>query len=519
MTPPLLRKIKELTSAGATVIGPRPIRSPSLTDYPKCDEEVKKLADELWADCDGQTVKEHACGKGRIVWGPTPEETLLKMGVLPDFTASSGVPWIHRTLGEIELYFVANPQPRDVNVACTFRVTGKRPEFWWPETGRTDLAAVYAERNGATNVLLQLGPSESVFVVFRKNAEPFDPVVAVTRGGALILAAADPAASKIVVEKAVYGVLSDPQRTRDVRAKVQRILDAGENRFQVGRLAAGDDPAYGVVKTLIVEYTVAGKRVTATGTDPDTITLADGPATFERVVEIRRGTDGQLLLEASQAGQYELLTASRKTLQLEVPPLPQPLEITGPWQLRFPPNGGAPERVTLERLISWSEHNDSGVKYFSGTATYARTVSVPANLIAKDRRVYLDLGKVQVIAEVRLNGKDLGILWKPPYRVDVTGAVKAGENTLEVKVTNLWVNRMIGDEHLPEDSQRNPNGTLKEWPQWVLEGKPSPTGRYTFATWRLWNKDEPLIKSGLLGPVTLRAAERVETNPVSAGPR
>jgi hypothetical protein len=518
MTPPLLRKIEELVQAGVTVTGPRPIRSPSLTDYPKCDEEVKKLADELWADCDGQAVKEHACGKGRIVWGPTPEETLLKMGVPPDFTASPVVPWIHRTIGEIELYFVANPQPRDANVACAFRVTGKRPEFWWPETGRMDLAAVYAERNGATNVLLQLGPSESVFIVFRKNAEPFDPVVAVTRGGAPILTAADPAALKIVVEKAVYGVLSDPQRTRDVRAKVQRILDAGENHFQVGRLAAGDDPAYGVVKTLVVEYTVAGKRVTATGTDPDTITLADDPATFKRVVEIRRGTDGQLLLEASQAGQYELLTASRKTHQLEVPPLPQPLEITGPWLLRFPPNGGAPERVTLERLISWSEHNDSGVKYFSGTATYARTISVPANLIAKDRRVYLDLGKVQVIAAVRLNGKDLGILWKPPYRVDVTGALKAGQNALEVKVTNLWVNRMIGDEGLPEDSQRNPNGTLKEWPQWLLEGKSSPTGRYTFTAWRLWDKDDPLIESGLLGPVTLRAAERVETNHVSAGP-
>jgi len=441
------------------------------------------------------------------------------MGVPPDFTASPVVPWIHRTLGETELYFVANPKPRDVNVVGTFRVTGKRPELWRPETGRIDLAAVYAEQNGATNVLLPLGPSESVFVIFRKNAKPFDPVVAVTRGGVPILAVAELAALKVVVEKAVYGVLSDPQRTRDVRAKVQHILDAGENRFKVGRLAAGDDPARGVVKTLVVDYTVGGKRVTATGTDPDTITLGNNPATAEHVVKIRGGTNGQLLLEASQAGQYELLTASRKTLQLRVPPLPQPLAITGPWELRFPPNEGAPKRITLERLISWSTHNDSGVKYFSGTATYAKTISVPANLIAKNRRVYLDLGKVQVIAEVRLNGKDLGILWKPPYRVDVTGALKAGENALEVKVTNLWVNRMIGDEKLPEDSPRNPNGTLKEWPQWVLEGKPSPTGRYTFTTWRLWDKNDPLIESGLLGPVTLRAAEqvRVETNPVSAG--
>ena len=115
------------------------------------------------------------------------------------------------------------------------------------------------------------------------------------------------------------------------------------------------------------------------------------------------------------------------------------------------------------------------------------------------------------MAEVNLNGKDLGIVWKPPYRVDVTDALKPGENVLETKVVNLWINRQIGDEQLPEDSDRNQNGTLKSWPQWLQEGKPSPTGRFTFTSWRLWKKDDPLAESGLLGPVTLQAAERLET--------
>jgi hypothetical protein len=119
------------------------------------------------------------------------------------------------------------------------------------------------------------------------------------------------------------------------------------------------------------------------------------------------------------------------------------------------------------------------------------------------------LGKVQVAAQVKVNGKDLGILWKPPYRVEVTDAVKAGENTFAICVTNLWINRMIGDEKMPEDSARNANGTLKEWPAWVQEGKTSPTGRYTFTSWRLWKAGDPLQESGLIGPVTLRAAERV----------
>jgi hypothetical protein len=124
----------------------------------------------------------------------------------------------------------------------------------------------------------------------------------------------------------------------------------------------------------------------------------------------------------------------------------------------------------------------------------------------RQSQIFLDLGRVAVIAEVKLNGKDLGVLWKPPYRVEVTDALKPGENTLEVRVVNLWVNRQIGDEQLPEDSDRKPDGTLKSWPQWVQEDKPSPTGRHTFTSWRLWKQDAPLVESGLLGPVELVAA-------------
>jgi hypothetical protein len=208
-------------------------------------------------------------------------------------------------------------------------------------------------------------------------------------------------------------------------------------------------------------------------------------------------------------GVYTLKTATGKVSRFEVAALPKPLEIAGPWELRFPPNTGAPESVTLDKLISWSDHSDPGVKYFSGTATYRKRFDIPSGMIAADQRLYLDLGRVQVIAEVRLNGKNLGISWKPPYRLDVTDAVHVGENTLEVKVVNLWPNRMIGDERLPEDSNRNPDGTLKEWPHWVLDGGQSPTGRYTFSSWKLWKKDSPLLESGLLGPVVLRAVAKV----------
>ena len=198
--------------------------------------------------------------------------------------------------------------------------------------------------------------------------------------------------------------------------------------------------------------------------------------------------------------------------------LPERQEIAGPWEVRFAPGGGAPDRIALEKLISWSEHGNLGVKYFSGSATYQAKFTVPASWLSRHRRLNLDLGRVEVMAEVKINGKPLGTLWKSPYRVEMGDAAKAGENTLEVTVTNLWVNRLIGDEQLPEDSSRNADGTLKAWPEWLQAGKPSPAGRYTFTTWRLWKKDSPLLESGLLGPVTLQVSERIPvSSPGGAG--
>jgi hypothetical protein len=108
------------------------------------------------------------------------------------------------------------------------------------------------------------------------------------------------------------------------------------------------------------------------------------------------------------------------------------------------------------------------------------------------------------MARVQLNGKDLGILWKPPYRVDVTDALQAGGNTLKIAAVNLWINRLIGDAAKPEDSQRDDKGTLQAWPDWVLSGGSSPSGRISFVTIPQWKADEDRVPSGLLGPVTFR---------------
>jgi hypothetical protein len=589
MTPALLRKLKELVVAGATVLGPRPQTSPSLSGYPQCDQEVQQLAAELWGDCDGQRIKERAVGRGRIAWGLTPEKLLQKSGVQPDF--SCPLPWrfLHRATGAADIYFVANGQAFEATATCGFRVGGKVPELWWPDSGRIESAGVWASQAGVTRVSLTLGPRGSAFVVFRKAGGPGDSLAAVRRDGKPLLSAAMAPPPKIVVrqarygvlddpqrtrdvakkvqqrieednrfpvsamaegddpafevvktlvveymvngrslrvtakdgqmihlnpngvnarvEKARYGVLDDPQRTRDVRDKAQRLIDAGESSFQVARMAEGDDPAFGIVKTLELDCVVDGQPLHLTGTDPDTVDLAVGPVPPGAVVQVCRDAGGRLRFVAREPGEYELVTVAGQSRRVKVDAVPPPVELRGPWEVRFAPGGGAPLQVQLEKLISWSAHSDPSVRHFSGAATYHTTFAWPPRTATGVTSLcFLDLGQVAAMAELKINGKDLGILWKPPFRVDVTDTLRPGENSLEVKVVNLWINRMIGDEQLPEDSERNPNGTLKAWPKWVLEGKPSPTGRYTFTSWRLWKKDAPLVDSGLLGPVTLQFA-------------
>lgn len=159
--------------------------------------------------------------------------------------------------------------------------------------------------------------------------------------------------------------------------------------------------------------------------------------------------------------------------------------IEGPWRVRFPADRGGPEEITLGRLASWADHADPGVRFFSGTATYSRELEAPKAWFADGSRIWLDLGDVREVAEVSVNGRELQTLWKRPYRVDVTSALKPGANQLEIRVTNLWPNRLIGD--------LQPGAT-----------------RYTFTGREVYQPDSPLLPSGLLGPVSLEVL-RTET--------
>jgi hypothetical protein len=402
MTPALLRKVRDLVAAGAVAVGPRPRKSPSLSGYPDCDAEVEALAAEVWGDCDGEKVTEHAFGLGRVVWvrgragapaadRPAPAEAkdtwnvtapplnepeqygdfsvvtglLGRMAVPPDLSSDTPLRWTHRTDGGTDIYFLANPGAGTVETAAFFRVGGKRPELWDPVDGtRRDLTR-YTGGGGGTSVPLRFGPYQSFFIVFREAGAP-----------------------------------------------------AGQ------------------------------------------------------------GTD-----------------------------LPVPVElgtVEGPWEVAFDPKWGGPGRVVFEALDDWRLRPEDGVKYYSGTAVYRKRFDLPGDVPAAGGRLWLDLGAVKNIAGVRLNGRDFGVVWCGPWRVDISAAAKSRGNRLEVRVANLWPNRLIGDEREPADAEYARGGRLARWPDWLLQGRPRPSpGRRTFATWKHYAADSPLLPSGLLGPVRL----------------
>jgi beta-galactosidase/beta-glucuronidase len=153
--------------------------------------------------------------------------------------------------------------------------------------------------------------------------------------------------------------------------------------------------------------------------------------------------------------------------------------VAGPWKVAFQPKRGAPESATFKALASWTDNSDKGVKYFSGTGTYTKTVNAPASWFKNGAKVCIDLGDVKNLAEVIVNGKSLGIVWHTPYRVDATSALKPGANEVTIKVTNAWVNRLIGDQQA------------------------DATTKYTFADVKPYKATSPLLPSGLIGPVSI----------------
>ena len=407
----VLQKLERLVRAGATVVGPKPSRSNGLTDYPHRDERVRNLANRLWGTCEGDKVKEHAYGKGEIIWGRRLCEVLRDRGIGPDFrfisrNEGTDLDYIHRRTKDEDIYFVSNKNMRWEEVDCIFRVTGKTPELWMPDTGEMRRQAVYDSVEGGTKVPLRLPPAGSVFVVFREKAGR-DHIISVSR---------------------------DDTRVFPVSPGVPQELPS---------------------------------------------------------IEVLPREDNEVELLAWKGGRYVLETVRGGRIEARVRDVPPAWDITGPWEVRFPEGWGAPPSKVFPKLVSWTDDAEDGVKYFSGIAAYYKEFDIPRELLEADKHVVLDLGRVRVVADAYLNGKHLGVLWKPPFRLDITHAAKRGKNRLVVEVANLWSNRLTGDARSPKGKRY------------------CRTNMKNALTWSSPWKETPLLESGLLGPVRLFTARKI----------
>ncbi|HNY27990.1 MAG TPA: glycosyl hydrolase, partial [Candidatus Sumerlaeota bacterium] len=438
---PVLEKIRQLVADGATVIGPRPAGTGSLTGYPGCDADAERIALELWGEAPKLVTRENRkVGRGHVVQGMTAREVLIADGVPPDFLFLGGqadtiLDYLHRRVGETEIYFVANRNKRPETVECVFRVTDKVAELWDPVTGERRVASEYYPEEKVTRVPLLLNPCGSIFVVFRESVS------------ALRSHTADPTVRTAGVPA---GTAVEP--TNRPESAIPRT--AG-----VPTVRTADVPA---VRTAGVP---AGTAVEPT----------DGPkSSTPRTAGVPAGA----------------------APPPSVPPLPLPLAnypvfeplqtLPGPWTVSFDPKWGGPtEPVRFDSLVSWTARPEPGIKYYSGTATYRAEFELKDGDTAGS--LWLDLGNLRELAEVRLNGQPLGILWMPPFRVEVTRATKPGANRLEVEVVNFWPNRLIGDASLPAEQ------------------------RLTRTNIRKLTADTPLLESGLLGPVQLLREKTVPT--------
>jgi hypothetical protein len=396
----VLKKIEELVRQGATVVGPRPKASTGLSDYPRGDLEVEQIAKRLWGACDGVQVQENPFGKGRIVWGRQLRDILSARGVDPDFSYSSSddeteLDFIHRRTGNADIYFVRNQKPNWEQVEATFRVKGKPPEIWEPDSGRIRPQYEFRVSPKGVSLPLQLEPYGSLFVVFREAAS---------------------------------------------------------------RLPALD----------LMEQSV--------GTGAESTRLD--------------GWDGQKLkLMVFQSGKRRIGRSDGGSVEFEVEDLPDSIALQGPWQVQFKPELGT---VAFQDLLSWTEHSNEEIRYFAGVAEYHKEFEVPTEWLANNGHIFLDLGALWAVAEVSLNDDSLGILWKPPFVLDVTSAVTVGRNHLTVEVANTWSNRLVGDSLLPAGQRVTRTNVVNS------NGTP-------------W-EDVPLLRSGLFGPVRLFAARSLEVS-------
>jgi hypothetical protein len=499
MTAGLAMHIIAMVKAGATVIGPKPTTTPSLTEAAQDGNRyLRTIANACWGET-SSTSGSQTFGKGRVVWGKTVGNVLTEMHTAPDFlTSSNDVRAIHRRYGSTDAYFVASSSQYPKSVTCKFRIEASKSDvqLWHPETGEIVDAPIWKAIASGIEIPLDFDCTGSVFVVFRPKSIAGKHITSTTSKVAAQSALSLP---KLRIVKALYGDAKSG-KVADVTRFVVKAVENDAVRISATNGELGGDPAYLVVKSLVVTYEIGGQ--TKTVVIPENGTLALGNLPQESTPPTHQY--GSNKLYAWQNGTFSQTWSDGQKTTFKVSNLTAAKAVSGAWQIRFVSTYDPPKVATYPTLKSWTDDANFDTKHFSGTGTYSKTINIDRAQITNGMHTILDLGDVRELCRIRLNGKAVATLWKSPFRVDITDFAKAGENKLEVDVTNLWTNRLIGDEQFPDDMGWNGN-QLSGWPSWFTNHKPRPEPRRkTFTTWRHNFKDTPLLPSGLIGPVVLR---------------
>ncbi len=231
-------------------------------------------------------------------------------------------------------------------------------------------------------------------------------------------------------------------------------------------------------------------------------------------VVFRESSDGvPTVSEVKKLETGNFVLNTNNELQLETESTDNPLQIDGSWEVEFLQEHDYQATHIFDKLSDWKENTDDNIKYYSGTAIYRKTFSVDEDFIKENKRYSLDLGDVKIVAQVKLNGSNIGVDWMPPFKLDITGYLKAGINQLEIEITNQWSNKLIGDERFPPSYTNYklegnfPKGIMMDW---YANNEPMPDGkRTTFCTASFYEADDELMPSGLLGPVQI-ITEKIE---------
>jgi len=482
MLPETLEKMLALVKQGAVLAGERPRGLATLSGGARAENRFRKAVEALWGGESRHGVRR--VGNGSVISGVPLGDALTKLGLAPD-VQGDGVVWTHRQVGDADCYFVAASAPEGFHGTLQFRAAGA-VEFWNPLTGEVTPAGVVRSVGGMSQVALDLPPSGSVFVVYPGVHQAASKrLVRLEHDGMTVAVAQAPrvVTSCPEVVSASYGDPENPARRKDVTELVRQDLARGLRAITARNAWAGGDPALKTVKKLFVVMRLPdGQEKHLEAREGEPLELLDPLPMWRPACEV---LDGGTLLLAWEPGAYRATREDGTTSSWETR-APQNVPLAGPWTVTFPAGWGAPNTLRIDRLCSWTDLDiPPEAQAFSGTASY--TTEFTLDRLATGARAELDLGRVEVIAGVRLNGAPVGTAWSPPYRLDITRQLKPGVNRLSVEVTSTWFNRLVYDAGQEEKVRKT----------WTISGPA---------------KGRPLLPAGLLGPVALRIGQTLSAS-------